>query len=84
MPTCGRRQFLASSAVIAFCPKVSAADELRSRPAESPSEVARNKNFWAAVAAQYDVDRTVTNLQNAYLGIMARPVETAYGTISIR
>jgi hypothetical protein len=34
--------------------------------------------FWSAIASQYDVDRTVVNLENAYWGVMAKPVEKAY------
>ena len=65
-----RRRFLhavgASVAAIAS-PLASAAAQL-----EAPRE------FWHGIRAQYDVDRTVTNLENAYWGVMARPVATAY------
>jgi isopenicillin-N epimerase len=65
-----RRRFLhavgASVAAVAS-PLASAAAQL-----EAPGE------FWHGIRAQYDVDRTVTNLENAYWGVMARPVATAY------
>jgi selenocysteine lyase/cysteine desulfurase len=47
-------------------------------PGGSALDAARDRSFWRRVAAQYDVDRSVLNLENAYWGVMARPVEAAY------
>jgi hypothetical protein len=33
---------------------------------KSPEAAAKDTQFWSQVASQYDVDRSVTNLENAY------------------
>jgi hypothetical protein len=78
---CDRRDFLATITAAAarrYVPASPIHGALPPPPLGTPTEVATRSDYWAAVAAQYDVDRTVTNLENAYFGIMARPVETAY------
>jgi selenocysteine lyase/cysteine desulfurase len=52
--------------------------DLPTPPTGEPRETASDETFWRAVAARYDVDRTIVNLENAYWGVMARPVEAAY------
>lgn len=73
-----RRHLLAGAGAIALCPRSGAADDIPARPGGSPPEIAKNSQYWASIAAQYEVDRTVTNLENTYWGVMARPVEAAY------
>ena len=36
--------------------------------------IPQDRAFWEQVAAFYDVDRTMANLENCYWGIMAKPV----------
>lgn len=40
--------------------------------------VASDSAYWERVAALYDVDRSLTNLENGYWGIMAKPVLAEY------
>ncbi|MEH6695298.1 MAG: aminotransferase class V-fold PLP-dependent enzyme [Hyphomonas sp.] len=47
-------------------------------PAASGSIAPDNEAYWSRIAAQYDVTDEVTNLENAYWGLMARPVLEAY------
>ncbi len=47
-------------------------------PEVPPQAAARDNSLWDKVAAQYDVDRGVTNLENAYWDIMARSVQETY------
>ena len=57
------------------------APETQKRPQPSETEAAafaEDQNYWNQIASQYDVERSVTNLENAYWGIMARPVAAAY------
>jgi selenocysteine lyase/cysteine desulfurase len=44
----------------------------------TPAELARDVGHWTAVQSAYDVDSSIVNLENAYWGVMARPVEAAY------
>ncbi len=44
----------------------------------SPSEVASDEEYWRRVAAEFRVPAVVTNLENGYWGVMARPVLEAY------
>ncbi|HIV71100.1 MAG TPA: aminotransferase class V-fold PLP-dependent enzyme [Candidatus Aquabacterium excrementipullorum] len=47
-------------------------------PAGSPADVARDEAYWSRVAALYRLDPSVTNLENGFYGIMARPVLARY------
>ncbi|MHA7873624.1 MAG: aminotransferase class V-fold PLP-dependent enzyme, partial [Hyphococcus sp.] len=49
-----------------------------SSPNKTPQHLAADETYWAKVAAQYDVTPAVTNIENGYWGIMARPVMAAY------
>jgi len=40
--------------------------------------VAQDRAFWQQIAAHFDVDRTMANLENGYWGIMSRPVLAEY------
>ncbi|MFZ6644094.1 aminotransferase class V-fold PLP-dependent enzyme [Undibacterium sp. TJN25] len=44
----------------------------------SPEALAQNRQYWASVAAQYDMDDRVVLLDNGFWGSMARPVLEAY------
>lgn len=57
---------------------VSAVKPLKARHDITPPDVlARDEAYWHTVATQYDVTREVVQLENAYWGIMARPVQAA-------
>ena len=78
-----RREFLKTmGAVTAGLPvslwRDSASAELPLSAVRSPDNGAKDTDLWSHIASHYDVDRTVTNLENAYWGIMARSVEEAY------
>jgi len=62
----------ASALPLAACATAQAA------PAASGSIAPDNEAYWSRIAAQYDVTDDVTNLENAYWGLMARPVLEAY------
>lgn len=47
-------------------------------PAGSPDVVARDEAFWTHVASHFQVSPAVTNLENGFWGVMARPVFEAY------
>ncbi|MFC4309624.1 aminotransferase class V-fold PLP-dependent enzyme [Steroidobacter flavus] len=59
-------------------PISAAAAKLPARPNQTPEQLARNEGYWREIAAQYDVTRDVVLLENAYFGVMARPVLAAY------
>lgn len=44
----------------------------------APDQLARDETFWQSVATQYDVTGKITNLENGYWGIMARPILEEY------
>lgn len=48
------------------------------RPGGTPADVARDEDYWRAVAAHYPVTDRVTNLEAGYWGMMATPVREAY------
>jgi selenocysteine lyase/cysteine desulfurase len=48
------------------------------RPKTTSDQLARDETFWQSVAGQYDVTDKITNLENGYWGIMARPVLNEY------
>jgi selenocysteine lyase/cysteine desulfurase len=45
---------------------------------QSPAAIARDEQFWSAVAAQYPVTPDLVNLENGYYGIISEPVRQAY------
>lgn len=68
-----RRQVLATAAVTLGASRVTKASALKEN-----SYDADNETFWREIAAHYDVTSDVTNLENGYWGIMARPVLKTY------
>lgn len=75
-----RRNFLIGSMIA-----VAGAATMRSEaagavalPVADSSKLATDGAYWAAVQDLYEVDRSITNLENGYWGIMARPVLEAY------
>ena len=44
----------------------------------TPVEVARDEEHWRSIASEYRISMPVTNLENGYWGVMARPVLEAY------
>lgn len=75
-----RRHFLQTAALAAATPLVRSGGLDRALPFQNNgvSHLPTDSNYWNTMADQYDVDRSVINLENAYWGIMARPVEAAY------
>ena len=82
-----RRDFLvragvASAVALAGTPSTSGRPvvepSLSSRPGSIPDDVARDEDYWRAVAAHYPVTDRVVNLEAGYWGIMATPVREAY------
>lgn len=70
-----RRHLVAGLALVA------AAGSARAEAVTLPKPVgavARDAAFWDRVAGLYDVDRSITNLENGYWGIMAKPVLADY------
>jgi isopenicillin-N epimerase len=81
--TINRRSFLQATAsggagCLVPTSAFAGADDLPPPPPGSAEQVARDAAYWERVSAEYDVDRSITNLENAYWGIMSRPVEAAY------
>ncbi len=76
-----RRNFLKSSS-IAGALALTGLKAVKARdfkaPETSPKVLAKDKDFWADVASNYDVTDKITNLENGYYGIMAEPVKRAY------
>jgi isopenicillin-N epimerase len=78
-----RRTFLRATASVAagLVPTSAVAagvDDLPAAPTGGAEQVAADTAYWQRISTEYDVDRSVTNLENAYWGIMSRPVEAAY------
>ncbi len=48
------------------------------RPAGPPEDVARDESYWRRVSGEFTVSGAITNLENGYWGVMARPVLEAY------
>ncbi|WP_062349343.1 aminotransferase class V-fold PLP-dependent enzyme [Herbidospora yilanensis] len=48
------------------------------RPDGTPEQVARDEEFWRAVARQFKVSPDFVNLENGYFGSMPEPVRLAY------
>lgn len=78
----GRRRFLVSTgsgaAAALLAGSHADAGQLPAIPLASPADAAQDRAYWERVSAEYDVDKSITNLENAYWGVMARPVEAAY------
>lgn len=71
MTTIDRRMLMAGAAVL---PVATHASTLPATGPKGPDDEA----YWSAIAAQYDVNRTIVPLENGNWGIMARPVIAAY------
>ncbi|NNE68786.1 MAG: aminotransferase class V-fold PLP-dependent enzyme, partial [Rhodothermales bacterium] len=72
-----RKAGMASAAALAT-PLASNRPSLPARPSGTPQGIARNEEYWAEVAAQYEIAEGVTNLEGGYYGMMATPVREAY------
>lgn len=59
-------------------PLTAAATGLPPVPQGAPADAARDTAYWTRVRAEFDVDGSVTNLENAYWGMLPRSVEAAY------
>lgn len=66
-----RRQFVGTAALAAAMPLVPPS-------ATTPQDVARDEAYWRSVAGQFERAGAITNLENGYWGVMARPVFEAY------
>jgi selenocysteine lyase/cysteine desulfurase len=66
-----RRQFVGAAALATAMPLMQAKDK-------TPEELARDEDYWRGVAAQFQPTSRITNLENGYWGVMARPVFDAY------
>ena len=66
-----RRQFVGAAGLAAAMPFVPPGSG-------APDDIARDETFWQGVARQFRVPATITNLENGYWGVMARPVFEAY------
>jgi len=76
-----RRTFLnlsVGAAAAATASPANAAPLLPHRSSVSPQDLAKDETYWAKVAAQYEVTPAITNIENGYWGIMAKPVMAAY------
>lgn len=81
-----RRAFLSraslASAALAVSPvaagRAASAPASLTRPVGPPADVARDEEYWRAVATHYPVADHVTNLEAGYWGMMATPVREAF------
>lgn len=69
-----RRAFLQSSAAAALAATHGMAAQAATPTLPSSPAAADDEAYWREVAGHYDVSREFTNLENAYYGIMSRPV----------
>lgn len=76
LPSLDRRNFMTLMGAFALTSSAQAATPV-SLPSPS-GELGRDPAFWAAVRDLYEVDGSVTNLENGYWGIMAKPVLADY------
>lgn len=67
-----RRAMLAGAAVVPVA--ANAASALPTAGPKGPDDEA----YWGAIAAQYDVNRSIIPLENGNWGVMARPILAAY------
>jgi len=65
-----RREFIAGAMAMPMASSLAA----QAVAGKAPDD----ETYWAGIAAQYDVTREVIQLENAYWGVMARPVMAAY------
>ncbi|MBI5851272.1 MAG: aminotransferase class V-fold PLP-dependent enzyme [Planctomycetes bacterium] len=74
-----RRDFLGALALPALAPGLRSTSRPRELPAPdgTPDEVARDEDFWTAVAAEFDVDRSIVNFNNGGVSPAPRPVTAA-------
>ena len=72
------RRLAMQGALTAAALPLAACATAQASPAASGSIAPDNEAYWSRIAAQYDVTDEVTNLENAYWGLMARPVLDAY------
>lgn len=78
-----RREFVGAASLAAAGPMATqsavAPDRALVQPAgATPDQVARDEEYWRRVASQFTVAANITNLENGYWGVMARPVFDAY------
>lgn len=66
-----RRQFVGTAALVSAMP-------LRQPTESTPESVARDEEYWRGVARQFQLADHLTNLENGYWGVMARPVLDVY------
>lgn len=76
IPSLNRRHFMTFMGTVAMTSTASAADTL-SLPMLN-GDPGKDPAFWASVRDVYEVDTTITNLENGYWGIMAKPVLAEY------
>lgn len=69
-----RRDILAGVAAVSTVSTLPARAQARAGGAKAPDDTA----YWAGIAAQYDVVRDITQLENGNWGMMARPVLAEY------
>jgi len=70
---------LAGAASLALASAVSAeALPPLQTPLISPKDLASDEAFWARVAARYEINGNITNLEGGYFGLMALPVMEAF------
>lgn len=73
-----RRGLLGGVAALGVVGSVQAQSANFGIPSVAAGIAAQDSAFWAKVSALYDVDRSMTNLENGYWGIMAKPVLQDY------
>ena len=78
-----RRQFVGAAALSAAMPIPARSSLLPQLPlgplrGTTPDEVARDEEYWRGVAGQFQLPTGITNLENGFWGVMARPVFDAY------
>lgn len=86
MPVVSRRGFIAgtgfagATALSGLVSDGAAARELPPLPRASglPEEVAADEGHWRQVARYYSVDKSITNLENGYWGVMPTPLLESY------
>lgn len=76
IPSLNRRLFMTFVSIFAMTSTVRATDSL-SLPTLS-GDPAKDLDFWSSVRDLYEIDSTITNLENGYWGIMAKPVLAEY------
>jgi selenocysteine lyase/cysteine desulfurase len=78
-----RRQFVGAAALSATLPMPAHPTLAPQLPGDhtkgkTPDEVARDEEHWKGVAGQFQLPARITNLENGFWGVMARPVFDAY------